>query len=85
MKIDCENLKRLRTQCEKLRTWRYILGRMRSKAANGKWLFQTLIPNDIGNEFMNKMADRLKSKGFEVAVSPNFKGKYFVLAVTWEG
>ncbi len=65
MKINCENMKRLRRQCEKLRTWRYILGGMRSKAVTGQWLLETLIPSDIGAEFMDKMAERLKSKGFE--------------------
>ncbi len=34
---------------------------------------------------MDKMADRLKLKGFEVAVSPNYKGKYYILSVSWEG
>lgn len=85
MKINCENMQRLRRQCEKLRTWRYILSRIRSKAASGKWLLEILIPNDIRTEFMDKMAERLKSKGFEVAVSPNYKSKYYILSVSWEG
>lgn len=34
---------------------------------------------------MDKMAEWLKSKGFEVAVSPNYKGKYYILSVSWEG
>lgn len=62
MKMDGTTLRR---QCEKLRTWRYILGGMRSKAVTGQWLLETLIPSDIGAEFMDKMAERLKSKGFE--------------------
>lgn len=84
MKINCENLKRLRKQCEKLRTWRYILRRMRSRATSGQWLLRTIIPHEIGEDFMDEMAERLKSKGFEVAVSPNYKGKYYILSVSWE-